>query len=362
MIKIGIIGTGGMAHAHADHFNGIKGVELTACLDVVPDKAREFAEKKGVKTAAKDLDEMLSLVDAVAIVTPDRFHAKPAIAALEAGKHVLCEKPLTVTLDEAREVAEVAAKAARKGTIHMVNFSYRRSAALQAGIELRRQGALGKLRHVHSYYLQTWLATAVWGGWTSPGMLWRLQTAAGSGGVLGDLGCHILDLTTAVADDVKSVRCDLRTFPKIFEGKEVTTHQGAKLDANDTAIIEIEFAGGATGLVHTTRWATGHNNHLRCEVHGTQGAMRFDLDEDQDAIQLYQGKNLAKATWKTKKLKATPSNWQRFARAIKTGKPDQPDIMRGAQIQAYLDACERSAKSGKWEAISSWGGKKAAKG
>jgi predicted dehydrogenase len=101
-------------------------------------------------------------------------------------------------------------------------------------------------------------------------------------------------------------------------------------------------------------------NHLRCEVHGTGGALRFDLDEDYHRINLFQGKDLKKGAWKAKQLKRTPTNWERFITAIKKGKQDQPDIIRGAQIQAYLEACFKSAKSGKWEAIESWGA--AAKG
>jgi predicted dehydrogenase len=351
-IRIGIVGTGGMARYHAEQFKSIAGVRLEACLDVVREKAEAYQEATGTRVVAKDLPELLSLVDAVAVVTPDRFHAEPTIAALKAGKHVMCEKPLTVTLDEAVEVAARAREAARKGAVHMVNFSYRRSAAFQRGIELQRAKALGKLRHVHSYYLQSVLAQAAWGLWTTDSNLWRLQTAKGSGGVLGDLGCHILDLTTAVAGEVRALRCHLATFPKILDGKEYTQWQGAKLDANDTAMIEIDFEGGGTGLVHTSRWAVGHLNHLRCEVHGTKGAMRFDLDQDYDAIELYQARDLKKASWKAKKLKATPSNWQRFIRSIKSGKNDQPDILRGAQVQAYLDACVRSAASGRWESVS----------
>jgi predicted dehydrogenase len=351
-IKLGIIGTGGMANFHASDFGKIAGVELTACLDVVPGRAEAFAQKHGFKHATGNIDELLEQVDAVSIVTPDRFHAKPTIAALRAGKHVLCEKPLTVTLAEARKVAAEAQKAGKRGVIHMTNFSYRKSAAFQKAIELVAAGKLGALRHVHSFYLQCWLSSDVWGNWSKEGWLWRLQTAAGSGGVLGDIGCHILDLTTAVAGDVARVRCDLRTFPKIDpHGQPVTEWQGQKLDANDTAIIELEFANGAVGVVHTTRWATGHNNHLRLEAHGTDGALMFDLDRGHDKIDtcLHADKN--KAHWTTETLAPTPSNFERFIHAIRTGKPDQPDILRGAQVQAYLDACERSAKSNKWETV-----------
>ena len=354
-IKLGIVGTGGMANYHADQFSKMTGVELTACHDVLPDRAAEFAKKHSFQHVAGNLTELLDRVDAVDIVTPDRFHAAPSLAALQAGKHLLCEKPLTVTLAEARQVAAAARQAAGKGVIHLINFSYRKSAAFQKSMELVATGQLGTLRHIHSYYLPAWLAATVWGGWEKESMLWRLQTAAGSGGVLGDLGCHILDLTTGVAGSVARIRCDLRTFPKIdTAGNFVTEWQGKQLDANDTAVIEIEFTNGAIGLVHTTRWGTGHSNSLRLEAHGTEGGLMFDLDKGYDELNLCLGAARHKSEWTTETIPATPSNYERFIRAIQTGQPDQPDIIRGAQIQAYLDACLRSAKSGQWEAVQPW--------
>jgi len=355
IIKLGIIGTGGMARWHAECFKKLPGVELTSCLDIVPGRAAAFAKANGVKQTAQNTGELLEQVDAVSVVTPDRFHAEPALAALQAGKHLFCEKPLCPTLAEARQVASAARQAARNGVIQMINFSYRASAALQHAMMLARAGQLGELRHIHSFYLQGWLAAATWGSWTQENLLWRLQTGAGSGGVLGDLGCHILDLTTAVGGEVAQVRCDLRTFPKIDPaGHSVREWQGQPLDANDTAIIALEFTTGAMGLVHTTRWAAGHSNSLRLEVHGTEGALMFDLDRDYHKIDLCLGAARQGPTWTTESLTPTPSNYERFIRAIQTGQPDQPDIIRGAQIQAYLDACERSAKSGQWEKVSAW--------
>jgi len=354
-IKLGIVGTGGMANSHATEFKKMTGVELTACLDVLPARAADFAKKHGIAHVAGNLAELLDRVDAVTVVTPDRFHAEPSLVALQAGKHLLCEKPLTVTLAEARQVAAAAKQAAGNGAIHMINFSYRKSAAFQKSIALVATGQLGTLRHVHSFYLQGWLAATMWGAWEKDSLLWRLQTAAGSGGVLGDLGCHILDLTTGVAGAVARIRCDLRTFPKIdATGNSVTEWHGKQLDANDTAVIELEFTNGAIGLVHTTRWATGHSNSLRFEAHGTNGALMFDLDRGYDELNLCLGDARHKSEWTSEKVPATPTNYERFIRAIQTGQPDQPDIIRGAQIQAYLDACELSAKSGQWEAVATW--------
>ncbi len=354
-IKLGILGTGGMANWHAKSFNKIKGVELSACLDVVRERAEKFATEHGVKKVAADLDDLLGSVDAVTIVTPDRFHQSGALAVLKAKKHLLCEKPLTVTLPEAREVAVAYKKARKKGVIGMVNFSYRRSAALQRAMRMVADGELGELRHAHAFYLQSWLAAPIWGHWTNEAWLWRLQTAAGSGGVLGDIGCHLLDMATAVIGDVARIRCWLSNFPKIAEdGKAYKKWQGKKLDANDSAVIELELESGATAVLQTTRWATGHTNHLRLEAHGTQGALMFDLDRSYDKLDVCIGEGPKKATWETLDLDSTPDNYERFISAIKTGKVDQPDILRGAQIQAYLDAAERSAKSGKWEKVKTW--------
>ncbi len=360
-IRIGIIGAGGMGNVHADQFKKIPGVELSSCLDVVPGRAAAYASQHRVAHVAENLDELLDRVDAVSVVTPDRHHAALTLAALRVGKHVLCEKPLAVTLAEAREVAAAAEEAGRRGAIHMVNFSYRRSAALRKAVEMVATGKLGPLRHVHSLYFQSWLGA--WGHrMKEDSMLWRLQTVAGSGGVLGDLGCHILDLTTAVAGEVSRIRCELRTFPKIErDGTECTQWQGKKLDANDTAVIELEFSGGALGVVQTTRWAIGHLNHLRLEAHGARGALRFDLDRDYRRIDVCLGKaawdydnSVREAAWKTITLAEAPSIWQRFVHAVRKGRPDQPDMVRGAQVQAYLDACERSARSGRWEQVRAW--------
>lgn len=352
-IKIGIVGTGGMANAHAGSFAKMPGVELTSCLDVVPGRAEEFGKKHGFKWVAPTLDDLIDACDAVSVVTPDKVHGEQSIRILNAGRHLLCEKPLTVELDESVKVARAAVEASKKGVIHMTNFSYRASAAFQEAIKIVQSGKLGHLRHTHSFYLQTWLSADMWGNWSNEGFLWRLDKRT-SGGVLGDVGCHILDMTTAIVGEVKRARCELRTFKKVHDGKLVDRFGGKNLDANDSAIIELEFADGSIGVVQTTRWATGHPNHLQCEVHGTDGALRVDLDQSYTAINLCLGKDIQKAKWKVKELKRTPSNYERFVKSIKTGKQDQPDVVRGAQVQAYIDACERSSVSGNWEDVRAW--------
>ena len=231
-----------------------------------------------------------------------------------------------MTLAEAKAVAKAAESRGQARSDLMINFSYRKSAAFQKAIALARAGRLGEIRHVHSSYLQSWLGCDCWGNWSNPSMLWKLQTAAGSGGVLGDLGCHILDLTTAVAGDVKAVRCQLATFEKkLPSGKFALKYEGKKLDANDSALIQLEFASGAVGVTHTTRWAMGHQNSLRLEVHGTEGALMLDLDKSYvvTELNLRVGPALNKAEWTTEKLEPTPSTLQRFVTSIQSGVQDQ---------------------------------------
>jgi predicted dehydrogenase len=353
-IKHGIIGTGGMARAHAGRFAQVRGVELHGCYDVLPERAEAFAKEHGVKHAMPDLDALLDACDAVSVVTPDAYHAELSLKVLKAGKHLLCEKPLTTNLPDARKVARAAeAAAAKHGTIHMVNFSYRDSAAFQKALQIVGRGQLGTIRHASGKYLQAWLASNVWGHWSKEAWLWRQQVPPGggkaAGGVLGDVGCHILDFTTAIAGDVKSLRCTTANFPKIHPktGKPVRKYEGKKLDANDSVLIEFELAdGGGLGSIESTRWAIGHPNQVALGVYGTHGAIEIDLEDSNTAIRTCLGQDIHTATWKRQELKPTPSNYQRFAKSIRTGVNDQADVFRGAQIQAYLDACERSAEDG----------------
>lgn len=341
-----------MANAHADNFKKMRGVELTSCLDIVPGRAQAFAQKHGVKRAAENLEQLFDEVDAVALVTPDSAHHQGVLATLAAGKHLLAEKPLTVTLAQARDVVKAARVAQKKGVVGLVNFSYRRSAALQRAIELSATGKLGALRHAHGFYLQSWIATPIWGHWSNETWLWRMQQSAGSAGVLGDIGCHLLDLATSVTGPVSELRCALGCFPKIdANGRARASFRGKKLDANDSALIELKFQAGGLGVLQTSRWATGHANHLRLEVHGTEGALRFDLDRSYDEIELCLGADRQHARWRTQKLRPAPSIWQRFVRAVQSGDAEQPDLFRGAEIQAMLDACERSASSGAWQRV-----------
>lgn len=349
MIRIGIVGTGGMANAHANAFKKIKGVKLVAACDVDEKRVRDFAERHGIQKTYLDYRELLAdpTVDAVTNVTPDAMHCAVAVATCAAGKHILSEKPIATSMPEARKMIAAAKKA---GVINMVNFSYRNSSALHAAAEVVRSGKIGRVMHVESSYLQCWLGHAVWGDWRkNPGLAWRLSTKHGSLGTLGDIGCHIFDMTSYLAGEIQALQATLRTFKKGVPGEKLGEYV---LDANDSFFATLDFTAGGLGTLHSTRWATGYNNSLRCRVFGDKGAVEIDLDRSYDVYRACLGKDADKSVWKDVKAKATPNMYQRFVTSIKTGQNDASDFQNGARIQAYLQAALDSDAAGqRWVKI-----------
>lgn len=333
-VRLVIIGTGGMANVHAEQFRAIRSCKLVAAVDIDKKRVRAFSKKHEIPEAFTDVKELLRKVefDAVTIVTPDAFHAPIAIQCLKAGKHVLCEKPLATNYPDAKKMVAAARKA---GVINMVNFTYRNWPALQAVKELVEKGTIGDIRHVDASYLQAWLISRAWGNWRKEALwLWRLSTKHGSKGVLGDVGVHILDFVTFPVGAIKSVFCRLKSFPKA-PGNRIGEYP---LDANDSAVLNVEFQNGALGSIHTTRWCGGHENRLFLKISGTKGSVEFDSDKSIDNYKISIGKDIDKGIWKSKKARAVPSVFQCFIRSIQTGKQLQPDFARGAEIQKILDA------------------------
>jgi predicted dehydrogenase len=338
-VRLAVVGTGGMANAHAKQFLAIPGVRLTAACDIDQARVEAYAAEHGVAAAYTDLGKLLreAPVDAVVVATPDAFHTPVTLECLRAGKHVLCEKPLALNHAEAKRMV---AAASRAGVINMVNFSYRSWPAIQAVADLVQRGGLGDLRHVEASYLQAWLPSKIWGNWrTKPAWLWRLSTRHGSNGVLGDVGVHIVDFASYPAGAVSKVYCQLQAFPKA-PGNRIGEY---RLDANDSATMSVTFKNGALGVIHTTRWCGGHANRLYLKLAGTTGTVEIDGDRGTDVYRICAGRDLDSCTWREKKAKASPNNQERFIRAVRTGVTEQPDFARGAEVQKVLDAGFASA-------------------
>ncbi len=332
MIKLAIIGTGEMANAHASEFQKIPECTITACSDIVPGRAKEFADKYGIPSAYENNERLFANedLDAVSVVTPDMYHMQPVMMALEKNLHVMCEKPLASNSNDAHKMADTARK---KGVITAVNFSYRNSPATQMAAEIAASGELGRIIHVEGSYLQCWLASKCWGDWKeNPALLWRLSTKHGSLGTLGDIGVHLLDLTSFVVGEFKSIDCKLKTFNKGIDsiGEYV-------FDANDSLIANVEFNNGALGVLHSSRWTVGRENTITLRVYGDKGSIDLILDRPEpDTLRICKGDNVDIPSWEQVVCPPVPNMYQRFITAILEGKQGQTSFDTGARIQSYI--------------------------
>lgn len=343
-IRLLILGTGGMANNHADAFAAVPGVNLVAGIDTSSERLAAFQTRHNVAHGFASLDDALSWgeFDAVCNVTPDAAHFATTMPLLAAGKHILCEKPLATSAADADAMA-AAAKAA--GVVNMVNLSYRVSPALCHAADLAAQGALGEIRHLEASYLQSWLLQPAWGEWsTDPTWLWRMSTAHGSAGTLGDVGVHILDFATFAAGlPVTEVSCKLAVFDKAPGGKI----DDYVLDANDSFTMQLRLANGALGVVHATRMAPGHHNDLYLKLFGTKGGVEISYENDTSRLRTCIGADaLLSGTWQEIDCPPVPSNYERFIAAINGTDPGLPDFARGATLQHVLDRAVQSDAQG----------------
>ncbi len=198
---------------------------------------------------------------------PNDAHAEPSIAAAQAGKHVLCEKPLGRTAEESKTMLEAVQKA---GVKHMVAFNYRFVPAIRQMRMLIESGALGRIYHFRASYLQEWIMPH----YNMP-MIWRLQKKAAGSGALGDLGSHIVDLARYLVGDVTSVSAMTKTFIPERPWGDGTM---GKVDVDDAFAAVVEFENGALGTLEATRFAAGRKNAQTLEINGEKGSLRFDLE------------------------------------------------------------------------------------
>lgn len=333
-MRLLIVGTGVMGKNQLDHFSRIDGVEVVAAVDSDATRLAAFADRFNIKTRFTSLDEAIAWgeFDSATNVTPDRMHHPTTLALLAAGKHVLCEKPLAENYDRALEMTEAAERA---GVINMVNLTYRNVAPLQRAREMVIAGEIGTVKHVEASYLQSWLVSKAWGDWRSESTwLWRLSTGHGSNGVLGDIGIHILDFAAyGAATDIDHVFARVKTFNKA-PGGQIGEYQ---LDANDSFAMTVDFANGALGVLHASRWATGHLNELKLRVYGERGGLEVIHRPDGSELRACIGDNVETAVWEVLDVPPVPTNYQRFAEAVMTGVPQDPNFRHAANLQKVLD-------------------------
>lgn len=287
----------GAAHSHAwrtaPRFFDLP---LSPAMNVLSGRNGQAAQKAASKLGWTDVETDWRAVlrrddvDLVDICTPGNTHAEIAIAALEAGKHVLCEKPLANTLADAEAMAAAAESAAEQGILAMVGFTYRRVPAIQLARKLIADGRIGKVRHVRAQYLQDWLVDE-----DAP-LSWRLDKSKAGSGALGDIGAHIIDLTQFITgESITGVSGILETFvnerPVATESGSMSGTAGTErgpVTVDDAAVFLGRLSGGGLGIYEATRFATGRKNAIRIEINGSEGSLAFDF-EDMNVLQFFDG-------------------------------------------------------------------------
>ncbi|MBT1624147.1 Gfo/Idh/MocA family oxidoreductase [Curtobacterium flaccumfaciens pv. oortii] len=380
-----MVGHGFMGAAHSQAWRTAPrffdlGVEPEMAVIVGRDPERTEAARVqyGWQSASTDWRAVVGDpdIDVVDIVSPGSSHVEIAIAALEAGKHVLCEKPLANTVEQAEAMTAAAAAARAHGVRAMVGFSYRRVPAIAFARQLVQDGRIGTVRQVRALYLQDWLADE-----DGP-MTWRLDKELAGSGALGDIGAHAIDLVEHVTGaELTRVSGLLETFvterPLLADGVGLSgtaSSERGQVTVDDAAFFTARLGGGAAdgaiGTFEATRYATGRKNGLTLEISGSEGAIQFDL-ESMNELRLYESSAPAgeqgfrrilvtepehpymAAWWPTGHLIGYEHTFSHqvkdFVEAIVAGIDPSPSFEDGLHVQRVLDAVERSAADG-----SSW--------
>jgi predicted dehydrogenase len=398
-LRIGMVGYAFMGTAHSQAWRTVNRVfdlprnaRMVAVAGRDPAAVAAAAGRLGWEESVTDWRQLVARddIDLIDICTPGDSHEQIALAALAAGKHVLCEKPLANSVAEARTMAAAAESARADGIATMCGFNYRRVPAVAYLRRLVADGRLGDIRHVRAVYLQDWI--------TDPQfpLVWRLQRERAGSGALGDIGAHIIDLTQFVTgQQITGVSALTETFVKerpLAGGSTGLSATGGAVDGaggldgagradggtprtgpvtvDDAALFLARLSGGAVATYEATRFATGRKNGMRVEVNGSLGSAVFDL-ERLNELQFHDATRPGPEQGFTRILVTEPqhpylSAWwppghiigyehsfthqmRDLIEAVATGANPRPSFMDGLQVQLVLDAVSRSAGLG-----SSW--------
>ncbi|GAB2330502.1 Gfo/Idh/MocA family oxidoreductase [Streptomyces griseoincarnatus] len=376
-LRIGMVGYAFMGAAHSQGWRTVGRVfdlplrpEMAVICGRDADAVRAAADRHGWAEAETDWRVLVERddIDLVDICTPGDSHAEIALAALAAGKHVLCEKPLANTVAEAEAMARAAQEARDRGQAAMVGFNYRRVPATALARRMVEEGRVGTLRHVRVVYLQDWLVDPQFP------LTWRLRREQAGSGSLGDLGAHIVDLAQYLAGErLAGVSALTETFVRErplptapSSGLAAVSAAGTgQVTVDDAALFTGRFASGALASFEATRYATGRKNALRIELNGERGSLAFDL-ERLNELEYHDGTADATHGGFRRILVTEPGHpyldawWppghglgyehtfahqaRDLVHAIAEGRGPEPSFADGLQVQRVLAAVEESAE------------------
>lgn len=369
----------GKAHSNAwrqaPHFFPLKaGLELHTICGRDPKGVEAARDQLGWVNASTDWEAVVNnpAIDIIDINTPNDSHAEIAIAAARAGKAILCEKPLALTVKQCEEMV-AAVKKAR--VVNMVCHNYRRIPAIAHAKKMIEEGLLGDIYHYYARYAQDWIVDP-----NFP-LVWRLQKGVSGSGTHGDINAHIIDLARYLVGEFSEVSGLMHTFIK----ERPIQDSGAKGDGlggkggrkmgkvtvDDAAMFIGRFKNGALANLEATRFALGRKNHITIEINGSKGSLSFDF-EDMNRLKFFNNQDPAGLQGFRDILVTEPGgkhpfvgNWwppghiigyehtfvhtiADFVNAVVDGKPVQPTFEDGLRNEQVLEAVEASAKTRQW--------------
>lgn len=380
-LNVAMIGGGFMGKAHAMAYAAMPMFFWPApaipvrkvVVDITEALADEGRRRYGFEEASADWRAVVKRpdIDVVDIVTPNDSHAEIAIAAAEAGKHIICEKPLARGGAEAKTMLDAVKKA---GVIHMVAFNYRRTPAVALARQYIEEGRIGTILNFRGTYLQDWSADP-----DSP-LSWRFQKKIAGSGSIGDIGTHVVDLARYLVGEIAEVSALVRTYnktrplqrgnlDKLGAAEKNTGAERAEVDVDDEVVTLLKFTDGAIGSLEATRNAYGRNNFITFEIHGTKGSIAFNY-ERRDELQVMFADDPADARgfrtvysgpahpygaglWPIPALGIGYSETKivecfDFFSAIASGKQPSPNFEDGYKTERVADALIESGESGHW--------------
>ncbi|WLR99640.1 Gfo/Idh/MocA family protein [Shinella sumterensis] len=384
VMNVAMIGGGFMGKAHAMAYAAMPMFFWPApaiphrkvVVDVTDGMADEARRRYGFEESSSDWRAVVNRpdIDVVDICTPNNVHAEIAIAAAKAGKHIICEKPLARTVEEAR-VMHDAVKAA--GVIHMVAFNYRRTPAVALAKKYIEEGRIGRILNFRGTYLQDWSADP-----DSP-LSWRFQKKIAGSGSVGDIATHVVDLAHYLVGPIAEVNAITTTYnkmrplqqggvDKLGAAEKAADAERGEVDVDDEVVSMLKFEGGAIGSLEATRNAYGRNNFITLEIHGTKGSIHFNY-ERRDELQVMFADDPADARgfrtvytgpahpygnglWPIPGLGIGYSETKivecyDFFSAIAKNRQPSPNFEDGLRTELVADALIRSGETGLWEKV-----------
>ncbi|MCS6948837.1 MAG: Gfo/Idh/MocA family oxidoreductase [bacterium] len=381
-INVALIGYQFMGKAHSNAYRQVArffdDLEVEPVLKVICGRNEENVRKAAQKYGWEEYDTSWERVverkdiDLVDVSVPGNMHAPIAIAAANAGKMVLCEKPLANTLAEARQMYEAVQK---NGVRHALCHNYRYAPAVQLAKQLIEEGRIGTIYHFRGTYLQDWIVDP-----NFP-LVWRLQKEIAGSGAHGDLNAHLIDMARFLVGEITEVSGMMETFikqrPKLAAADDrlggVASSEMGEVTVDDAALFLLRFENGAIGSIEATRFALGRKNYNRFEINGSKGSLVFNL-ERMNELEVYlqddpphiRGFRVVQASdsvhpfmsawWPVGHIIGYEHTFinlfYTMLKAFDKGEPFKPDFEDGVRNQAVLEAVEISSQQKRWVSVS----------